>query len=146
MDAAYSGTPTLRASASDPLALTVTAPEEPPPPGATGRIVADGPSLRLGPGGRVTLATIACDQGPCRLDARPEALRVGKRRFDADVSVPSVIADGGSILVRAALPKDARKALRKRGKGSLRVGISLSGAADPVASRTQFTLKPAARG
>jgi hypothetical protein len=141
LTAAYDGGDELTDSASEPLAVTVAAPPEPPPAGAAGRIDAAGPVLQIGGGGRATLATLTCERGPCAVEATTERLRIGRKRFAVSVTTPAEIETGRSIAVRVELGKAARKALRKRARGFLKADLGLSGAGDPVREETRFTIE-----
>jgi hypothetical protein len=147
LTAVYEGGGELADSTSEPLAVTVAeAPKPPDPPtGAAGRIDAAGPIVQIGGGGRATLAMLTCERGPCAVEATAERLRVGRKRFSVVIETPGEIETGRTIAVRVQLGKDARKALRKRGRGFLNAGLGVTGDGDPVSEDARFTIERGSR-
>lgn len=71
--------------------------------------------LRVGRSRTVTVATVSCPDGPCRVVATKKAgVKIGGRTYRAPVITPSKLADGRSATVRIRLSTAAAKRLRGR--------------------------------
>jgi hypothetical protein len=92
--------------------------------------------LRLTSRGTAKVATIRCPQGSCRVIGRSARLKVGTRAYKARVTGSRTIAAGKSATVRVSVGKRARRALRHRGTGALRVKLVVRSSNGASVSRT----------
>lgn len=91
--------------------------------------------------GRVTLATVSCRTGPCRLTgSRIAIVRIGARAFAARISGTTRIANGRKATLRVKLPAAARRALRGR-RGTLTASITLRSPGRVVADSVRLTIR-----
>jgi hypothetical protein len=96
--------------------------------------------VKLGRGG-TAIGSIACEAGPCEVVADVRPLRVGKRRFAPGLEAPSSLASGAAGEVLLDPGRRARRALIRRGRGHLRVRVTLRGDGNPVEAERRFTLR-----
>lgn len=99
--------------------------------------------LALGPRGRAPVARISCHDGTCTVTRTAARLQVRGKSLRVPVRVSRSIAEGSSASVTAVLGSAARKALRKAGKGVLKVSLVVTSSDGTTASRTIWiTVRP----
>lgn len=91
--------------------------------------------------GRLTVATISCQTGPCRLTGTRVALvRVGSRAFAARLTGTTRIAGGRKATLRATLPPAARRALRGH-RGTLTASLTVRSPGRVVAESVRLAIR-----
>ena len=92
--------------------------------------------LRLSSRGGAKVATIKCLQGSCKVSSRSARLRIGAKSYKVAVTGSRTIAQGRSANVRVSVGKYARRALRRRGTGTLTVKLAVRSSNGASVSRT----------
>jgi hypothetical protein len=117
--------------------LAVAAPPAPAPPAPTPapapietpplvkRSGGDGPK-NVPASGTVTVATVSCPSGTCKVAVRSPRLRIGGGTYKIRVRAPKRIAAGRSASARVVLSKAARAALAEKGKGRLTLRLTVT--------------------
>jgi hypothetical protein len=99
--------------------------------------------LALGPRGRALVARIACEHGRCTVTRSAAWLRVRGKSLRIPVRVSRSIAEGTSATAMVVLGRGARNALRKAGRGIVKVSLAVKSSDGTKASRTIWvTVRP----
>jgi nitrous oxidase accessory protein NosD len=100
----------------------------PPPARPRLRLAGGGTPIRVSTAGAVTIASVACPEGDCRIAVQQRKVKVGGRGFPLELKLDKLLGEGESTAVTAVLPANARKALAAAGKAQAIVRLrSFSG-------------------
>jgi nitrous oxidase accessory protein NosD len=130
-----------------PVDLTILSPppaEVIPPPSVPPVVVptAEPPKLKhpekavAVQGASATVGTLSCGPSSCDVRSKSATVKVGGKRFKASLKLPATIAAGTSTPITVVLSKSARKALAKRGVGTITVKIVVIDAAGNAVPRS----------
>jgi hypothetical protein len=84
----------------------------------------------------VTIASIACFDGPCTLESASAVLAVKRAKINLKVKAPATLAPGTMANATVKIGGKAKKALLKRGKGKLTATIRVAAQGAPTATAT----------
>ncbi len=108
---------------SPPPSPSAPAPSRPTPPKV--HLAGGGAPLRVSPSGTVTIASIACPKGSCRIAIKQRKVKLGPRGYPLALRLRKMIGEGSATPVTAVFPRRARRALRERGRGRAIVRLRL---------------------
>jgi nitrous oxidase accessory protein NosD len=129
--------------------LTVLAPPPaivvPPPPPPTVKAAGSGAPKPVPGSGEIKAAVVSCPAGSsCQIAVGTPQAKIGGKSYKLRIKAPGRIAAGSSATVKLILPKAAREALEKAGKGKVTVKITVtssSGATETVTLKIRLVGK-----
>ncbi|HVW46786.1 MAG TPA: hypothetical protein VHA76_07025 [Solirubrobacterales bacterium] len=111
----------------------VTPPQTPASPAPVAapqvHIAGGGSPVQVSNGGAVTVASVACPEGSCRIAIQQRKIKIGGQGFPLKLKLDKTLGAGESTHVTAVLPARARKALAASGKGQAIIRLRLYSAA-----------------
>ena len=132
---------------SQPTPPAPPASTPPTPPAAPEVAVAGGGApIQVSGAGTVTVASVGCPEGSCRIAVQQRKIKVGGRGFPLSLNLDKFLAGGESTHVTAVLPARARKALAANGKGQAIVKLRLWSASGMEEIPIHLRLKSPKRG
>jgi hypothetical protein len=92
--------------------------------------------VRLAASGRGVVAKVTCNADGCRITGKSARLKIGKKSRKVSVRHGSSIAAGKTGNVSIALNKATRRALKKAGRGTLTLKLTVQGANGHTTTKT----------
>jgi hypothetical protein len=76
--------------------------------------------------GQVTVATVGCPAGTCKVAVKQPQAKIGGKAFKVRVKLPAKVGAGKTAAIKVVLPKAAREALTRQGKGKVTLKITVT--------------------